>query len=272
MIKSLYSNQGYLAIYGSDVIITGALIAGTIAITSYSTYQTLLLKIRTDWSVNRCNPIYMPFAGLIMPQPGVPGLETTVQNFSYCIQQDASMVFSIALLPLEFTLYMVIDFIDMVMDAIVAFLELMQWLESQVGGITTQIYGEILNFIIPLVEITIHMRDALAKINGIAVTSLYVTMSVYNTTVSGLINIMNILTELLLALISVIVAMFILAFVLLVTPAFPLGLTTYAAATSVMASIIIPTIIMYTLMHTFTDVVMKETASSPPSVPKVKKK
>lgn len=271
-LDALYKNRGYLETYGGDVIISILLIMTTIAITSYSSYQALLVQIKTNWNENRCNPIYMPFAGIIMPQPGASTMDATIDNFSYCIKQDASMVFSIALMPLEFAMFIVIDFLDAVMESIMAFMKLMQWLKDQLGGIIASLYNQILKFIIPLVEITIHIRDMLAKINGIAVTSLFITMNVYNTAVSGVINIMNILTDLLVALISVILAMIVFAFILFMTPAFPLGLTVYASATVVLVSLIIPTIVMYTLMHEFTESVMHETSPKPQSTPKVKKR
>lgn len=272
IIEDLYKNRGYFSMYGGDLCIAILIIMIVIGITSYSTYQSLLLQIKSNWNNNRCNPIYMPFAGLIMPQPGMTTADNTIQNFSYCVKQDASMVFSIVMMPLEFAMYMVIDFIDATMEAIMAFMQLMQWLKNQLGLISAGIYAQLLNFIIPLIEITIHVRDALAKMNGVAVTALYLSMTVYNTTVSGIINIMVIINDLLIALISVIVAMIVFAFVLLVTPAFPLGATLYTTATLVLVSIIIPTIILYTLMNTFTTAIMKAESPSPPKTPSVKKK
>jgi hypothetical protein len=38
-----------------------------------------LAKLRDNWSQYRCNPIYMPFAGLVDPKTGGAG------NFSYCL-------------------------------------------------------------------------------------------------------------------------------------------------------------------------------------------
>jgi phage-related protein len=214
----------------------------------------------------------MPFAGLIMPKPGMSTMDNTVENFSYCIKQDASMVFNIAMLPFEFALYLVIEFMDTVLEAIMAVIKLIQWLKDQIGGIVEKLYNQLLYFIIPLIEIIIHVRDGLSKVNGIALTTLFVTMSVYELTVSGVINIMNILADLLIALISVIVALMVVAFVLLVTPAFPVGITMYATGTAVLVSILIPTIVLYVLMHTFTKAVMDQSAADSPSPPNVKKR
>lgn len=272
-VRALYQrNHSYMAIYGVDVVIAAAIIVSVAAHSGYSTYTTMIAHARANWNVNKCNPIYMPFAGIIMPQPGVSALDTTMQNFGFCIKQDTSMVFSIIMTPFEFVLYMAIDAIDLLNDTLMALMNMMAWLKDQIGGITAELYEKILYAVIPLIEITTHLRDTLAKVNGIMLTSLYVIMSVYNTTVSGVLNLMTIMTDMLLALIAVIVALMLLALVMLATPAFPVGLTMYASATATMATLLIPSIVLYTLMYTFTDAVMGEKGPKPPSIPKIKKK
>ena len=271
-MEALYQNRGYFELYGKDVVLSMGIGAVALGITSYATYQSLLLQIRANWNESKCNPIYMPFAGLIMPKPGVSTMDNTIENFSYCIKQDVSMVLHIAMMPLEFCLYLVIDFLDTILEAIMSFIKLMQWLKNQLGEMVASLYNQLMYFIIPLIEIIVHVRDGLSKINGIALTSLFITMSVYNTTISGVINIMNILADLLIALISVIVALMALALVLLMTPAFPVGITMYATGTAVLVSILVPTIVLYVLMYTFTTAVMNEKATDPPSPPKIKKR
>jgi hypothetical protein len=271
-MDKLYSNRGYFETYGGDVFTALAIGTGSFAISSYATYHALLLQVRSNWNEHKCNPLYMPFAGLIMPQPGMDTMDNTLQNFSYCVKQDVSAVFSIAMMPFEFGLYIVIEFIDAVIAAMIAVMEFIKWLRDLIGGLFSEFYNKMLYVIIPLVEIVIHIRDALSKINGIAITSLFLTMTVYNTAVSGVINVMSIITELLIGLISVIVAMIVIAFILLITPAFPVGITMYATATSVMVAILIPTIILYTLMHEFTRATMNQGSPNPPSIPTVKRK
>ena len=130
-IHTLYQKRGYFDRYGGDVCISIVLILLTIAITGFTSYQAVMAQVKTNWNQQRCNPIYMPFAGVIMPQPGVSTLDTTVTNFSYCIKQDVSAVFSIALMPLEFAMYLIIDFIDAVLSAIMAIMEFIKWLKNR---------------------------------------------------------------------------------------------------------------------------------------------
>ena len=271
-IHTLYQKRGYLDRYGGDVCISIALILMTVAITGYTNYQSVIAQVKTNWNLHRCNPIYMPFAGIIMPQPGVSSAETTITNFSYCIKQDASSVFSIAMMPFEFSMYLLIEFIDATLSAILAFMAFIQWLKNQLGGIFAALYTKIIYFIIPLVEMIIHIRDLIAKINGIATTALFTVMNIYNTTVSGIINIMTILNNILITIIAIMLALIILAFILIPTPAFPLGIGIYITGLTIMTSFIIPVIVLYTMMQAFTQEVMKTSGPKAQSKPGIKKR
>jgi hypothetical protein len=271
-IHTLYQKRGYMDRYGGDVCISIGLIVMTIAITGFTNYQTVMVQVKTNWNMHRCNPIYMPFAGVIMPQPGVSTTDTTVTNFSYCIKQDASAVFSIAMMPFEFSMYLLIEFIDSTLSAILAFMAFIQWLKNQLGGIFASLYTKIIYFIIPLIEMIIHIRDLIAKVNGIATTALYTAMNIYNTTVSGIINIMTILNNILIITIAIMFALIILAFLLIPTPAFPVGLGIYIAGLTIMTSFIIPVIVLYTMMQVFTQEVMKTSGPKGQSKPEIKKR
>ena len=271
-MEDLYKHRGYFDTYGSDVVVSLGIGALTVAITSYTSYQSVLAQVRTNWNAHKCNPIYMPFAGIIMPQPGISTKDNTIQNFSYCIHQNAAMVFQVAMMPIEFGIYMSIGFMDAVLGSILAFIRLIKWLRDQLGGIFASLYRKIVYFIIPLVETLIHVRDALSRVTAIALTTVFVTVTVYNTAVSGLINVMNILCDLLIALISVIVAMILVAFIMLMTPAFPVGITMFSIGTAVMTAILVPTVVLYVIMQTFTNAVMNESGSRTPSIPSIRRR
>jgi len=271
-IQELYQNRGYLDRYGEDVCITMVLILLTVSINGYTNYQSVMAQVRANWNQHRCNPIYMPFAGVIMPEPGSTSVETTVKNFSYCIKQDVSSVFSIALMPFEFSIYLMIEFIDAVLAAILTIMAFIQWLKNQLGGIFATLYNKIVYFIVPLIEMVIHIRDMIAKINGIAISSLFTIMNIYNTTVSGILNIMTILNNILIATIAIMLALIVLAFILIPTPAFPLGLGIYITGLTIMTSFVVPVIVLYTVMQVFTQTTFNTSPPKGPSMPKIKKR
>jgi hypothetical protein len=267
-IISMYENIGYLGMYGSDVGLTILIFAITLGIISFSSYQSVLNQLRTNWNTNKCNPIVMPFAGLIMPTPGQTASETTFENFNYCIQQDMSSVFNIIMMPLEFILYLTITFLDTVLEAIMAVINEINTIKSMMSVIFQELYNKILNFVIPVIEIVVHVRDMLGKINGIITTSLFMIMNIYNITVSGVINILTILVDLLIIIIALLVVMMGSVSTMMANP-----LTMVPAAaleviiTATLVGLVLPAIIICKIMHSSIKEVFKQNSPDAPKPP-----
>jgi hypothetical protein len=271
-IISMYENIGYLGMYSKDVLITILLFLISIGIIAYSSYQSVVSELKNNWNEHKCNPIVMPFAGIIMPTPGQTTMDTTFENFNYCIQQDVSSIMSIVMMPLEFVLYLTINLLRSILDSIMALIEFINWLKSQVTKIYSELLQKVIQFIIPLAEMLVHMQDMLGKINGVLITTLYTTMNIYNLTISGIINIMTILINIIIAFIVIFTAMMIIAIALIPTPAFAAGLAIYSSATVMLLGVIIPPIVLCVLMHNTMTEVFNEGSPSPPDKPSAKKK
>jgi len=267
-IISMYENIGYLGMYGTDVLITVLLFGITLGIVSFATYKSIINHLKDNWNTNKCNPIIIPFAGLIMPVPGQSTSETTFENFNYCIQQDMSAVFSIIMMPFEFILYLTITFLDTVLELILAVIDELAWIKNQISSIFEEIYNKIVNFIIPVVEIVVHVRDMLGKINGIITTTLYTMMNIYNITLSGVLNIMNILIKLLIALIVTLLATMAAVTALYIVPGGAIAAAPMqAAAMVVILGLLTPILIICVIFHFATLDIFKEVSKTPPKNP-----
>ena len=132
------------------------------------------------------------------------------------------------------------------------------------------IYEKIIAIVIPIYLIVLRLRDALAKMNGIMLVALFTSMTIYNIMVSGLINVMNIVYDLLIAVIVVISGLLVLALTLIPTPAFVEGIASFAIATAAL-KIIVPIVGMYAALRTFIIQTFNVTTSNTPNVPTAKK-
>ena len=84
-ISSAYKKEGYLDKYGGSVMVS-ALILGSFAVLfGYQYIQTTFKELRKIWPQIKCNPVFMPFAGLINPPPPGSKLDYTISNFSNCL-------------------------------------------------------------------------------------------------------------------------------------------------------------------------------------------
>jgi hypothetical protein len=267
-ITSMYENIDYLGMYGNDVLYSFLLIAFTIFIVSMQSYYALLNELKTSWNLHRCNPIVMPFAGHIMPKPGQTSTETTYENFNYCVYQDVSAVFSIIMMPLEFVLFLTIQSLEVTLDSTMQLLSYLTWLKKSLGNIFEKYYEKLVNFIIPVIEITMYMRDMMGKINGVIVTAFFTIINIYNLTISGLMNIMTILINILIIIIAVVVTLMGLSAAMMLSVfLFPGGVALTVVFGLILVGVVLPAIIICLLLQAELKDTFNEGSPTVPSAP-----
>jgi hypothetical protein len=225
-------------------------------------------ELKSNWNKHKCNPVVMPFAGLIMPVPGQTSNETAFENFNYCIYQDISEAFKIIMMPFYFILFLTIGFLDVTLVGMTQTINELHNIKERIGGIFTEIYSKVVNFIVPVIELTIHIRSMLDKINGVLTTVLYSVLNLYNLTVSGVINLLTVLVVLLGIIIGIIIGLMILATILFLSPwTLPIGITLQVIYTVFIIGVILPAIIICALMQAEIKDTFGHSSPSPPSPP-----
>ena len=272
-VRQIYSKKSYLKSHATDLLISAALIIVCITFVSHASYTELVDSVRKDWASNRCNPIYMPFAGVIMPVEGQSGIKTNSMNFDYCAQHDVSAVLKTALMPLEYIGFVIIRSIDILVYSVIASMAFLEYLKSILGGLFSMVFMKIADMLVPLTVFLIRTRDNMAKMNAIMLTTLFSTLVIYRITISGMINVMTIMTNLMLALIGVLVGMFILAAILLFNPFTTIpGLILITSTLVIIAAVLVPAIVLYAMLHTFLMNTFGARTDKPPSIPTLNKK
>jgi len=270
-ITKLYNSLGYVDIHGKDILLSMVIIIIVLFLSGFTSYHGLMAKLRSDWENQRCSPIIMPFAGYIMPIPGKINSEVTYENVRYCIKKDAAEVFSIALLPFEFALYVMVEFLDNIEEGIRSVMATIRYVLNKITEERDKIYNKIAYVVVPIVEMLLYMRDGLAKSAGVMTVALYTVMNIYNIIVSGSINLMKVLSNLIVSVTAIMVALSIIGMALIPTPAAALGITIYASALTMLVVTIVPNILLYILMRTFISTISTEKTDKPPPTPKLKK-
>ena len=267
-VRKIYLKRGYFATHSVDLLVSAALVLGCFTYVSRMSYTELLASVRADWANQRCNPLYMPFAGAIMPVPGQSGLKTASKNFDYCAQTDVSAVLKTALMPLEYIAFVLIRTIDLLVIAMVASMAFLAQMKDKMGSLFSQTFTKVAHVLVPVTIFLVRMRDNMAKMNAVMVTSLFTTMVVYKITVSGMLNILNIMLNLMLVVIGIVVGMFIVAMILMFNPFTMIaGIVLIAATYAIILGVLIPAVILYALMHTFVAQTFGVAAASPPGIP-----
>jgi hypothetical protein len=269
-VHKIYQKRGYFAVHGTDVLVSVLIVVACVTFVTKASYDELLAAVRHDWATERCNPIYMPFAGVIMPVPGQTAWKTTSKNFDYCTQHDISSILKTAIMPLEYIAFVIIATIDLLIKAIAASMAFLASLKFKMSGLFNMTFLKISDIMVPIMVLLYRARDNLAKMNATFVTSLFTAMVVYKITVSGIINVMTIIMNLMLALIGVIGGMFILALILLFNPfTFIGGIVLMATTVVLIAVVLVPAVIIYTMMHTFMAKTFEPFGTSTPPPPEI---
>ena len=142
------------------------------------TYLNTMTDIQSNWNINRCNPILMPFAGYIAPEGTTI---TTSDNFSYCVQSLMASFAPTILQPFSYLQSMTVDMMDSIQTSQAASTEQTSWIKTSVSTIIGNIYGVFLNTIIEFNIIIIKMLDVQGKLTGMITVILYIMTTVQYT-------------------------------------------------------------------------------------------
>jgi hypothetical protein len=178
-VNKIYQKSTYLERYGGSVIFS---IFAILGVALYFTYLHLMNNsglIKKDWNKNRCNPLYIPFAGLIMNPTNMSKFQFAADNFSNCFQVILQDIMEVILVPLEAASVLISASVSILSGVInsfmVAIANLRDFLLDSSGG-TAQKQTAISTL---LTEFTVKIKSALGKGQGIIMTILYIFFSVY---------------------------------------------------------------------------------------------
>jgi hypothetical protein len=125
-------------------------------------YFISLKKIKDNWPLYRCNPMYMPLSNNIQ------------QDFVYCVQNMQSSFMGHLLQPLTYVITLLSSLGGEFTVTINNVREMFNKIRNFVTSIIQNIFGVFLNLIIEFQKITIGIKDLISKTIGIMVTLMYV--------------------------------------------------------------------------------------------------
>jgi ABC-type multidrug transport system fused ATPase/permease subunit len=264
----MHKKRSYWGRHGGDVVFAMVPLTIITVVMIMNSYDSMLKQARSNWANNKCNPLYMPFAGQIMPQPGQSAGKTTAQNFDYCIQNDISSIFGVILMPLEFLSFMMINTLDLMVQGMVGVMKLRAYIASMLKTSAKETNNQLGDFIVAITMIIVKVRDAMARTSATILTGVLTTYTVYNIIVSGLMNITTIVLELLISFVIAIAGLFLLGSIFCMTPfTFYIGLGLYVIAIVAINLLFWPTLWIYILIQVFMTAMFGKAADPNPTLP-----
>jgi hypothetical protein len=140
---------------------------------SVNFYNSSVQNLQDNWALYRCNPIMMPFAGMMAPDG-----TTTQDNFSFCIQNIMTNFAPSITQPFAFLQSMTMDMMDSVQTSNENTTDQVSSIKFGVSDIISNIYSVFINVIVEFNIIVIKLIDTQGKISGVIASMLYIMTAV----------------------------------------------------------------------------------------------
>jgi len=184
-INDIYVKRTYLERYGGSVLFA---IFAILIVAFYFVYLNIQNNkeiVKKDWATNKCNPLYMPFAGTIMEPQNMSKMEYTIKNFSECSETILKDIIQVALAPIEAASILISASVSILtgvttslMGAIAGFRTKALQTETKTAAEKQTVFSSILT------KVTQNIRAALKKGEGILTTIFFVFFSAYKAAAS----------------------------------------------------------------------------------------
>ena len=146
----------------SDFILTIFIILIFVGLYLFNILGIGIKNIQDNWSVYRCNPAIMPFAGLFNHNVGT--------NFAYCIQNQQTSYMGELLKPVHYSQHVLGEASSEITNAVQDIRAFFDKIRNFISEIVSSIMAVFLNLLIDIQKIIISTKDLFAKLVGIAVT------------------------------------------------------------------------------------------------------
>ena len=191
-IINLYENNKYFKIYGLDFWLVVIFVILVIFLTSYIYVLNHFNIIKQNWKNERCNPLYMPFAGIIASKDGKNNLEYTNENFKYCNNKFIQDAEKKAMDPVYFMTNTINNIFKELKDAWNAIAGILNMLKKKLMELFQIVVNRLIAILIPVQHIFIKIKDMIGKMNGSLVAAIYTFYNLYKVIKLYLLNIIQI--------------------------------------------------------------------------------
>ena len=256
--KKMYDKLSYFDQYGNSVFLFIFLTTIVFLVYSYCSVQINIHPIKEDWLNQRCKPNVIPFAGFINKPLDKTITEFTQENFNFCLQNMLVPVTANAVNPVNYIVSSFQEIANEVSASINHIRSMFNSIRGDFLNVGEDVLGRLINFLIPIQQIIVTMRDLFAKITGVAVSALYTSLGTYFTLKSLLGSVVSITIQLLL----ILVALLVLSFVFL-----PWLYPVTIALTSLYVSVAIPLAIIVVFLSETLGISANAAIPSMPSPP-----
>jgi hypothetical protein len=267
-LNELYLMTGYMDKYGKDVWVTAILCVSFILLITHTNLTNVLDVVRADWPNQRCNPLFMPFAGYINKPTDKSNFDYTSDNFNTCILSILHYISELAFAPFQVAVNLIAQAIQMIIESVNSLRALFDKLRNEYAGLLEQIYAALVNLVVAFIGFVVKVKDTMKKTSGVLTTALYTLMGSYMAMESLFLSIIDLLLLILIIIACMIIVFIAITLALIFIPFFGQALASpwvvsTIITTVIMIAILIPVVWLQIMMLRVLDL----STPPPPSVP-----
>lgn len=173
-LLSKYSDKDtYLGKYSGSVIITILTLTTFAVAFGYNEYNAQLKFLKKNWNTIKCNPLFIPFAGIINAPKGESALNYTEKNLNECmydVMEDIVEVEKAAQSAAQTIANETVSGLDEALDAARS---LISEVRNSLSSIFSGIFSKIHNTMIPIQNIMIKSKNNINNTQAVLSTAMY---------------------------------------------------------------------------------------------------
>ena len=208
----LHEKRTYLDKYGGSVVATGLTLFAFFLLFSYLYIQGQAAPIRANWSVMKCHPTVVPFAGIINKPDNMTSLQFTALNFQSCMQGILATIIGHFTAPFYFITTSITKIMHAMMYAIDVIRSAIRRLKDMMMTLFRHFIESANRAFTPIVMILAKLNDTFKKMSTIFVNVFYVILSMYLTLKSWMGNFLTLVIIALVIGVASIIALWIIPF------------------------------------------------------------
>ena len=180
-INKLYEKTGFMQKYGGSLIITIVILLIYALAMGYMNVVGHLRTIRANWVKDRCNPKYIPFAGIVQDKKGSEILSYSGENFTGCTQEILRNIADDAVAPLEYVAGAVSDVFGVVEEGVSDLKSMTGRIRNAVSTEAGSVMSRFLNIMTPIIRTLIVAKNTGNQASGVLTTGVYTLFGSYLT-------------------------------------------------------------------------------------------
>jgi hypothetical protein len=178
-VNKLYEKTTYLDRYGGSLVFAIFTIIGVCMFFTYYYLKNNSDVIKNNWQQNRCNPLYIPFAGLIINPKNMSRSEYATNNFFHCFGVILKDVVEAALAPIQAASLLISASVSLIVGTMNNLMGAIFHLRNAFSGGFDLMGNRSLNALTLITKLSKIIQNSFMQGQGILVTIIYIFFTAY---------------------------------------------------------------------------------------------